>query len=89
MHLTEQNRPSKLAEHCERGDFSERRSQIETWLARILWEYEREDSGALNGDVAAAILSTLETCLPISEKTLSSPLPSPSELVRTCESRWV
>jgi hypothetical protein len=47
-----------------------------------------EDSGALGDEAAEAILEALETCLPISERTLSNPLPDPSELVRKLESRW-
>jgi hypothetical protein len=62
------------------------RGQLETWLARFLWHYE--DSGALASDAAEAVLTILETCLPISAKTLSHPLPDPSELVRKLESRW-
>jgi hypothetical protein len=34
------------------------------------------------------MFTTLETCLPISESTLSNPLPDPSELARSLESRW-
>jgi hypothetical protein len=70
----------------ERDVTDERRGELETWLARVLWHYE--DSGALGDEAAGAILTTLETCLPISERTLSHPLPDPRELVRMLESRW-
>jgi len=70
----------------ERDVTAERRGELGTWLARVLWHYE--DSGALGDEAADAILTTLETCLPVSERTLSHPLPDPSELVRTLENRW-
>jgi hypothetical protein len=70
----------------DRDVLAERRGQIEIWLARFLWHYE--DSGALEDEAAKIIVSTLESCLPISERTLLRPLPDPSELVRTLESRW-
>lgn len=63
-----------------------RRAQIKSWLANVLWHYE--DSGALGDEAADIIMATLETCLPVSAKTLSCPLPDPSELVRTLESHW-
>jgi hypothetical protein len=70
----------------ERDAIAERRGQLQGWLARVLWHYE--DSGALGDETADAILKALETCLPISEKTLSCPLPDPSALVQTIENHW-
>ena len=70
----------------ERDVISERRGQIETWLARFLWYCG--DAGVIEGEAATAILTTLETCLPVSERTISHPLPDPTELVRILENRW-
>lgn len=62
---------------------AEARDHLQSWLARFLWHWA--DSGVLESDAAKAIVTRLETCLPISERTLSSPLEDPSELVRTLE----
>lgn len=70
----------------ERDVTAERRGELERWLARVLGAWET--GGALADETAEAILSALETCLPLSEATRSSPLPDPSELVRTLENRW-
>ena len=63
-----------------------KRGQIETLLARFLWYCG--DAGVIEGEAATAILTTLETCLPVSERTISHPLPDPTELVRILENRW-
>ena len=70
----------------ERDVLAERRGEIRTWLARFLWHYG--DAGVIEGNAAEAILTTLETCFPVSERTLSRPLPDPTEAVRSLENRW-
>lgn len=62
-----------------------RREELQRWLGRFLLRCD--DAELVGGEVVEAIITTLETCLPISERTLSHPLPDPSELAGNLESR--
>ena len=63
-----------------------RRDELECWLGRFLSCCE--GAAVVEGEVVEAVITTLETCLPISEKTLLRPLPDPTELARTLQNRW-
>jgi hypothetical protein len=57
---------------------SERRDEIEKWVADFFWEFH--DSGMSNSEAALIIVATLETCLPISDQTRSVRLTDPPTL---------
>src|SRR5712692_1043734 len=51
---------------------------LEKWVSDFLSYWQ--DRGMSNGETAEMIFAKVETCLPISEKTISIPLEDPKEI---------
>lgn len=63
-----------------------RREELHAWLCDFLWEFY--DSGMSNSEAAERILATLETWLPIEQKTPTGQLKAPVEIFRVWKNRW-